>query len=225
MTIAIWHDDRLAITDGALEKIILGDDDAFWERALTLDAHEFSRFCSYTIDKSMYGLNWLTLWEKPDGEFPLFSNRKDFTIFAYKRGRNVFFFADRDHKMLLARVTRGQSDIDVTDHGRALFWTKRTLNERCKRMLAVKMWKSFAQDEYQYLRQIHDPAMRLIKFEIWGFAENQRWESAIALAAFACSEAKLRNDEAMFRFFHAIIERIQRFWPIDPKLLDEMAWR
>ena len=70
MAIAIWHNDRVAITDGVLEKIIWGDDDAFWKHALTLDAHEFSRFCSDTIDEHLRGLNWLTPWGEPNGKFP-----------------------------------------------------------------------------------------------------------------------------------------------------------
>jgi hypothetical protein len=223
MAIAIWHNDRVAITDGVLEKIIWGDDDAFWKHALTLDAHEFSCFCADTIDEHLRDLNWLTLWGNPDGKFPLFSDREDGEIFAYKKGRSIFFFADRDYRMLLAHAVRGRFDIDVTDSGRALFWTRLTLNEECWKMLAMKMWMSFM--DYEYLGGIYNPEVRLIELEVRNLMEDQRWESAIALAAFACSEAKLRNDDAMFRFFHSICERIQRFWPVHPKLLDRMAWR
>jgi len=226
MAIVIWHNDKVAITDGVLENIILGDDDAFWEHALTLNAYEFSSFLSDTIDEHLRGLNWLTPWGEPYGKFSLFSDHKGGEIFAYKKGQSIFFFADRDHKMLFAHAVRGQSNIDVTEHARGFFWTRRMLNESCRRMLATKMWLSFAREHYQYLRQTHDdPEVRLIEFEIWNFAENQRWESAAVLAALACSEAKLRNDDAMFQFFHTIFERIQRFWPINPELLDKMAWR
>ena len=221
MAIVIWHNDKVAITDGVLEKIIWGDDDSFWEHALTLNAHEFSRFCSDTIDEHLRGLNWLTLWREPDGKFPLFSDRKDGEIFAYKKGRSVFFFTDRDYRVLLAHVVRGRFDIDVTDSGRALFWTRLTLNGECWKMLAMKMWMSFD----DYIGSTYNPEVRLIELEIRNLMEDQRWESAIALAAFACSEARLRNDEAMFQFFHAICERVQRFWPVHPKLLDRMAWR
>jgi len=221
MAIVIWHNDRVAITDDVLEKIIWGDDDSFWKHALTLDAYAFSSFCSNTIEEHLRGLNWLTLWGNPDGKFPLFSDREDGEIFAYKKGRSIFFFADRDYRMLLAHAVRGQFDIDVTDSGRALFWTRLTLNEECWRMLAMKMWMSFD----NYMGSTYNPEVRLIELEIRNLMEDQRWESAIALAAFACSEAKLRNDEAMFQFFRAICERVQRFWPVHPKLLDRMAWR
>jgi len=221
MAIAIWHNDRVAITDGVLEKIIWGDDDSFWKHALTLDAYAFSSFCSNTIEEHLRGLNWLTLWGNPDGKFPLFSDREDGEIFAYKKGRSIFFFADRDYRMLLAHAVRGRFDIDVTDSGRALFWTRLTLNEECWKMLAMKMWMSFD----NYMGSTYNPEVRLIELEIRNLMEDQRWESAIALAAFACSEAKLRNDDAMFRFFRAICERIQRFWPVHPNLLDRMAWR
>jgi len=90
-------------------------------------------------------------------------------------------------------------------------------------MLAVKMWMSF--EKHDYTGWIDNPEVRLIELEIQNLMEDQRWESAIALAAFACSEARLRNDDAMFRFFHAICERVQRFWPVHPNLLDKMAWR
>jgi len=223
MAIVIWHNDKVAITDGVLEKIVWGDDDAFWKHALTLDAYAFSSFCSDTIEEHLRGLNWLTLWGEPDGKFPLFADREDGEIFAYKKGRSIFFFADRDYRMLLAHAVRGQFDIDVTDSGRALFWTRLTLNEECWKMLAMKMWMSFM--DYEYLGGIYNPEVRLIELEVRNLMEDQRWESAIALAAFACSEAKLRNDDAMFRFFHAICERVQRFWPSHPKLLDRMAWR
>jgi len=221
MAIVIWHNDRVAITDGVLEKIIWGDDDSFWKHALTLDAYAFSSFCSDTIEEHLRGLNWLTLWGNPDSKFPLFSDREDGEIFAYKKGRSIFFFADRDYRMLLAHAVRGQFDIDVTDSGRALFWTRLTLNEECWKMLAMKMWMSFD----NYIGSTYNPEVRLIELEIRNLMEDQRWESAIALAAFACSEAKLRNDEAMFQFFRAICERVQRFWPVHPKLLDRMAWR
>jgi len=88
-------------------------------------------------------------------------------------------------------------------------------------MLAMKMWMSFD----NYMGSTYNPEVRLIELEIRNLMEDQRWESAIALAAFACSEAKLRNDEAMFQFFRAICDRVQRFWPPHPKLLDRMAWR
>jgi hypothetical protein len=221
MAIVIWHKDKVAITDGALEKIILGYDDAFWDHALTLDAYEFSSFLSKTIDEHLRGLNWLTLWGEPDGKFPLFSDREDGEVFAYKKGRSIFFFVYRDYRVLLAHCVRGRFYIDVTDSGRALFWTRLTLNEECWKMLAMKMWMSFD----NYMGSTYNPEVRLIELEIQNLMEDQRWESAIALAAFACSEAKLRNDDAMFRFFHSICERIQRFWPINPKLLDKMAWR
>jgi len=221
MAILIWHNDKVAITDGVLEKIIWGDDDSFWEHALTLDAYEFSRFCSDTIEEHLLGLNWLTLWGEPDGKFPLFSDREDGEIFAYKKGRSIFFFADRDYRMLLAHVVRGRFDIDVTDSGRALFWTRLTLNEECWKMLAMKMWMSFD----NYIGSTYNPEVRLIELEIRNLMEDQRWESAIVLAAFACSEAKLRNDDAMFQFFRAICDRVQRFWPPHPNLLDRMAWR
>ena len=221
MAIVIWHNDKLAITDGVLEKIIWGDDDSFWEHALTLDAYEFSRFCSDTIEEHLRGLDWLTLWGEPDGKFPLFSDREGGEIFAYKKGRSVFFFADRDYRMLLAHAVRGRFDIDVTDSGRALFWTRLTLNEECWKMLAMKMWMSFD----NYMGSTYNPEVRLIELEVRNLMEDQRWESAIALAAFACSEAKLRNDEAMFQFFRAICDRVQRFWPVNSRLLDKMAWR
>ena len=223
MTIAIWYNDRVAITDGVLEDIILGDYDPFWERALRLTADEFSRFCTDTIDENMYGLNWMTLWRNPDGKLTLFLDREECEVFAYKKGRSVFFFAEREHRMLLAHTTRGRFDIDVTDHGRALVWTRLTLNEQCRKMLGRKMWMSFPHEEYQ--GWIYNPEVRLIELNIRNLMEEGRWESAVELAAFACSEAKLRNDDAMFQFFYAIIERIQRFWPIDPQLLDKMAWR
>jgi len=221
MAILIWHNDKVAITDGVLEKIIWGDDDSFWEHALTLDAYEFSRFCSDTIEEHLRGLNWLTLWREPDGKFPLFSDREGGEIFVYKKGRSVFFFADRDYRVLLAHVVRGRFDIDVTDSGRALFWTRLTLNEECWKMLAMKMWMSFD----NYIGSTYNPEVRLIELEIRNLMEDQRWESAIVLAAFACSEAKLRNDDAMFQFFRAICDRVQRFWPPHPNLLDRMAWR
>ena len=223
MTIAIWYNDRVAITDGVLEDIILGDYDPFWERALRLTADEFSRFCTDTIDENMYGLNWMTLWRNPDGKFTLFLDREECEVFAYKKGRSIFFFADRDYRVLLAHVVRGRFDIDVTDSGRLLFWTRLTLNEQCRKMLAMKMWMSFLHEEYQ--GWTYNPEVRLIELNIRSLMEEGRWESAVELAAFACSEAKLRNDDAMFQFFHAIIERIQRFWPINPELLDKMAWR
>ena len=221
MAILIWDNNKVAITDGLLEKIILGDDDSFWEHALTLDAHEFSHFCSNTIDEHLRGLDWLTIWGEPDGKFSLFSDREDGEIFAYKKGRSIFFFADRDYRMLLAHAVRGRFDIDVTDSGRAIFWTRLTLHEECWKMLAMKMWMSFD----NYMGSTYNPEVRLIELEIRNLMEDQRWESAIALAAFACSEAKLRNDEAMFQFFRAICDRVQRFWPVHPKLLDRMAWR
>ena len=221
MAIVIWDNHKVAITDGALEKIILGDDDAFWGHALTLDAHEFSRFCSDTIDEHLRGLDWLTLWREPDGKFSLFSDRQGGEVFAYKKGRSVFFFADRDYRVLLAHAVRGRFDIDVTDSGRALFWTRLTLNKECWKMLAMKMWMSFD----NYMGSTYNSEVRLIGLEIQNLMEDQRWESAIALAAFACSEARLRNDDAMFQFFRTILERIQRFWPINSKLLDKMAWR
>jgi len=221
MAILIWDNNKVAITDGLLEKIILGDDDSFWEHALTLDAYEFSHFCSNTIDEHLRGLDWLTIWGEPDGKFSLFSDREDGEIFAYKKGRSIFFFADRDYRMLLAHAVRGRFDIDVTDSGRAIFWTRLTLHEECWKMLAMKMWMSFD----NYMGSTYNPEVRLIELEIRNLMEDQRWESAIALAAFACSEARLRNDEAMFQFFRAICDRVQRFWPVNSRLLDKMAWR
>jgi hypothetical protein len=223
MSIVIWDDGRVAITDGMLERIILGDDDAFWEHALTLNANEFSRFCSDTIDEHLRGLDWLRFWREPDGKFSFSSDHEGCEVFAYKKGRSIFFFSDRDYRVLLAHAVRGRFDIDVTDQGRSLIWTRLTLNEQCWKMLAVKMWMSF--EKHDYTGWIDNPEVRLIELEIQNLMEDQRWESAIALAAFACSEAKLRNDDAMFRFFHAICERIQRFWPVNFWLLDKMAWR
>jgi len=223
MAIVIWHNSKVAIENGVLEQIVLGDNDAFWEHALTLSTLEFSRFCADTIDEHFCGLDWLTLWKEPDGKFFLFLDREASEVFAYKKGRSVFFFADRDYKMLLAHATRGRFDIDVTDCGRAFFWTKLTLNEQCRKMLAIKMWMSFEQNEYR--KWIYNPEVRLIELEIRNLMEEQRWDSAIALAAFACSEAKLRNDDAMFQFFHFICERIQLFHQTNPRLLDNMAWK
>jgi len=223
MAIVIWNEDKIAITDGVLENIILGDEDAFWEHALTLNSQDFSIFLSDTIDEHLRGLNWLTIWEEPDGKFPLFSDFKCGEIFAYKNGQSIFFFSDKDYRMMLAHAVRGQFDIDLTNHARGFFWTKRMLNEQCRKMLAMKMRMSFPKCDYKWW--IDNPDVRLIELEIEMLMEEQRWESAAVLAGFACSEAKLRNDETMFRFFHAILERIQRFWPVNPKLLDKMAWR